>query len=54
MKTLNLIDTAKNVLDIEANSILKIKNNLDEIEFNKAIDAIYNCKGRVIVTGMGK
>lgn len=54
MKTLNLIDTAKNVLDIEANSILRIKNNLDEIEFNKAIDAIYNCKGRVIVTGMGK
>lgn len=54
MKTLNLIDTAKSVLDIEANSILRIKNNLDESEFNKAIDAIYNCKGRVIVTGMGK
>lgn len=54
MKTLNLTDTAKNVLDIEAQSILRIKNNLNEKEFLKAIDAIYNCKGRVIVTGMGK
>ena len=54
MKTLNLADTAKNVLDIEAKSILRIKENLDEREFNNAIDAIYNCKGRVIVTGMGK
>ncbi len=54
MKTANLTDTAKNVLDIEAQSILRVKDNLDEKEFNKAIDAIYNCKGRVIVTGMGK
>jgi len=54
MKTLNLTDTAKNVLDIEAKSILRIKENLDEKEFNNAIDAIYNCKGRVIVSGMGK
>ena len=54
MKTLNLTDTAKNVLDIEAQSILRIKNNLNEQEFSKAIDTIYNCKGRVIVTGMGK
>ena len=54
MKTLNLTDTAKSVLDIEAQAILRIKENLDEKEFNKAIDAIYNCKGRLIITGMGK
>jgi len=54
MKTLNLTDTAKSVLDIEAQAILRIKENLDEKEFNEAINAIYNCKGRVIVTGMGK
>ena len=54
MKILNLTDTAKNVLKIEADAILRIRDNLDEIEFSKAIDAIYNCKGRVIVTGMGK
>ena len=54
MRTLNLINTAKKVLDIEAQAILRIKNTLDETQFAKAIDAIYNCKGRVIVTGMGK
>ncbi|MBR1943648.1 KpsF/GutQ family sugar-phosphate isomerase [bacterium] len=51
---MNLTDTAKSVLDIEAQAILRIKENLDEKEFNKAIDAIYNCKGRLIITGMGK
>lgn len=54
MRTLNLTDTAKNVLNIEAEAILRIKNNLDEVQFSKAIEAVYNCKGRVIVTGMGK
>ena len=54
MKTINLIDTAKNVLDIEANAILRIKNNHDASQYEKAIELIYNCKGRVIVTGMGK
>ncbi len=46
-------ELAKEVLDIEANSILRLKNNIGE-EFDKAIDILYNCKGRVIVTGMGK
>ena len=46
-------DLAKNVLDIEANSILRLKNNIGE-EFDKAVDILFNCKGRVIVTGMGK
>ena len=54
MKTINLIDTDKYVLDIEANAILRIKNNLDASQYEKAIELIYNCKGRVIVTGMGK
>lgn len=51
MKTIN--DLAKEVLDIEANSILRLKNNIGE-DFDKAIDLLYNCKGRVIITGMGK
>lgn len=46
-------ELAKDVLEIEANSILRLKNNIGE-EFDKAIDILYNCKGRVIVTGMGK
>ena len=51
MKTIN--DLAKEVLDIEANSILRLKNNIGD-EFDRAIDILYNCKGRVIITGMGK
>lgn len=46
-------DLAKEVLAIEANSILRLKNSIGE-EFDKAIEYLYNCKGRVIVTGMGK
>ena len=48
-----IIESAKEVLEIEANSILRLKDNIGE-DFDKAIDILYNCKGRVIVTGMGK
>lgn len=54
MQTINLTDTAKKVLDIEAKAILRTKENLDAVQLNNAIDTIYNSKGRVIVTGMGK
>lgn len=46
-------ELANEVLEIEANSILRLKSNIGE-SFDKAIDILYNCKGRVIVTGMGK
>lgn len=49
----NITDLAKEVLEIEAHSILKLKNNINGC-FEKAIDILYACKGRVIVTGMGK
>lgn len=52
--TLNSInELAKNVLDIEAKAILRLKNNIGD-DFDKAVEILYNCKGRVIVTGMGK
>lgn len=44
---------AKEVLTIEANSILRMKESIGE-NFDEAIDILYSCKGRVIVTGMGK
>ena len=53
MQTRNINELAKEVLTIEANSILRLKNNIGE-EFDKAIEILFNCKGRVIVTGMGK
>ena len=46
-------DLAMEVLQIEADSILKLKDRIGE-DFEKAIDILYDCKGRVIVTGMGK
>lgn len=53
LMTKNITDLAKEVLDIEANAILRLKNNING-SFEKAIDVLYDCKGRVIVTGMGK
>ena len=47
------LETAKEVFDIEANSILALKDRLGE-DFERAIDIMYNSKGHVIVTGMGK
>ena len=51
--TLELIKSAKEVFDIEANSVLRLKDRLDD-SFLKAIDLIYSSKGKVVVTGMGK
>lgn len=53
MQTKSISELAKEVLDIEAHSILKLKNNING-NFDKAIELLYACKGRVIVTGMGK
>ncbi|MGE5558245.1 MAG: KpsF/GutQ family sugar-phosphate isomerase [Bacillota bacterium] len=48
-----LINAAREVLEIEAESILELIPRLDG-EFTKAVELIINCNGRVIVTGMGK
>lgn len=53
METVNVEKLACEVFDIEANAILRLKNTLG-ISFDRAIDLLYQCKGRVIVTGMGK
>jgi len=49
----NIINLAKEVLEIEAHSILRLKDSING-NFSQAIDILYSCKGRVIVTGMGK
>ena len=53
METMNIEKLACEVFDIEANAILRLKNSLG-VSFDRAIDLLYSCKGRVIVTGMGK
>lgn len=49
----NIIGSAKETLKIEANAILNLINSIDD-NFVKAVNLLYSCKGRVIVTGMGK
>jgi arabinose-5-phosphate isomerase len=47
------LDTARRVLRIEAQAIQDVLSRLDA-NFEKAVDLLYACKGRVVVTGMGK
>src|ERR1035437_8624991 len=52
-KNQETIRRAKEVLKIEAQSILRLIDKIDG-NFSKAVDAIYKSKGRVIITGIGK
>src|SRR5712691_5531338 len=47
------LDTARRVLKIEAQAIQDVLARLDA-RFEKAVDVLFACKGRVAVTGMGK
>jgi len=50
---MQMIDTGKEVLEIEANSILQSIKKLDS-NFEKAVKILGETKGRIVVTGMGK
>jgi arabinose-5-phosphate isomerase len=47
------IQRAKRVIRMEAESVSALEKNINE-SFQRAVDIIYQCKGRVVVTGMGK
>ncbi|HDZ62417.1 MAG TPA: KpsF/GutQ family sugar-phosphate isomerase [Nitrospirae bacterium] len=47
------IEQAKKVLEIESAAISALIDRIDD-NFLNAIDIIYSCNGRVVVTGMGK
>lgn len=49
----NILQTAKEAILTEGDAIKKLADLVDE-EFEKAVKAIYDSKGRVIVTGIGK
>jgi arabinose-5-phosphate isomerase len=49
----DIIQTGKEVLQIEAKAVEALSSKLDE-NFAKAVDLIYRTKSRVIVTGIGK
>jgi arabinose-5-phosphate isomerase len=46
-------DTARKVLEIEARAILDLVARIDG-SFDRAVEALFACGGRVVVTGMGK
>ena len=53
MKKTAFLDSARDVLTIEANAITRQLDQLDT-HFEQACQHILDCEGRVVVTGMGK
>ena len=52
-KNKKIIDLAKQVIDDEVHALIGLKEYIDE-NFEKIIDTICECKGRLIFTGIGK
>ena len=53
MEKNEIIDEAKNILKIEAEAVQALVDRIDE-SFIEAINIMYTCSGKVVVTGMGK
>ena len=52
-ESLDIVEEAKRVLRVEAQSILDLVERVDE-NFSRAIELLYDCKGKVVLMGMGK
>ena len=52
-KNKKIIDLAKQVIDDEVHALIGLKEYIDE-NFEKIVDTIYECRGRLIFTGIGK
>ncbi|MHB8641149.1 MAG: SIS domain-containing protein, partial [Candidatus Acidiferrales bacterium] len=52
-KSTGSLAAAQRVLRIEADAIAGLIERLDE-RFERAVEMIFECRGRVVVTGMGK
>ncbi len=48
-----IIKTALQTIEIEAQTIAKLKNSIN-LSFEVAVQKMYECKGRIVVTGIGK
>ena len=49
----NINQIAKEVFEIESKAILNLSKNLDS-NFESSVRAVLNCKGKLIISGMGK
>jgi len=47
------LETARKVLQIEARTLEELVQRVDE-KFARAVELLFSCRGRVVVTGMGK
>lgn len=52
-KKIDILQSAKDTLLSESQSIANLTNYIND-DFKNAVEAIFNCKGRVVVTGIGK
>ena len=48
-----ILDKAREVIRIEAEAVAALENRIGA-DFERAVDLLFNCKGRVIVSGIGK
>ena len=48
-----MIEKAKEVIRVEADAVANLSERIDE-KFAEAVELVYHCKGRVIVSGVGK
>jgi arabinose-5-phosphate isomerase len=48
-----ILHKAREVIRIEAEAVAALENRLDS-SFERAVDLLFNCKGRIIVCGIGK
>ncbi|MDQ6845141.1 MAG: KpsF/GutQ family sugar-phosphate isomerase [Bacteroidota bacterium] len=53
MNTYNILSSAKKTIELEARSIAELSGLINE-DFEKAVTKISSCKGRLVVSGMGK
>ncbi|MEA2062119.1 MAG: KpsF/GutQ family sugar-phosphate isomerase [Gemmatimonadota bacterium] len=49
----DVLEQARRVVQVEAGAVAGLADHLDE-NFTRAVEMIYNCSGRVIVSGVGK
>jgi arabinose-5-phosphate isomerase len=52
-KKINIVKRAREVLETEASAVRGLKKNIGP-DFARAVSLIFNCKGRAVVSGMGK
>jgi arabinose-5-phosphate isomerase len=50
---LDIVEEAKRVLRVEAQSLLDLAERIDE-DFSRAVELLYQCAGKVVLMGMGK